>query len=127
MRSSISNTTELCYIALVVLNEIGRVNVICEDFVIAENHNAYTFILESLFQMSSTRSKENVHAIYADEFTTQKNLDSIGMQNTRIFHDHFHLKLYLEKALISKWNFLSPIINSVFIAKMNKPKYYVDP
>ena len=39
------------------------------------------------------------------------------MQNTRIFYDHFHLKLNLEKALISKWNVLSPIINSMFIAK----------
>ena len=57
--------------APVVLNEIGRINVVCEGFVITKNHDAYTFILESLFQMSSTRSKENVHAIYADEFMTQ--------------------------------------------------------
>ena len=97
--------------------DIGRINVVCEGFVITENHDAYTFILESLFQMSSTRSKENVHAIYVDEFMTQNILDSIGMKNTRIFYDHFHLKLNLEKALISKWNVLSPIINSMFIAK----------
>ena len=117
MRSSISNTTELCYMAPVVLNEIGRSNVVCEGFVITENHDVYTFILESLFQMSSTRSKENVHAIYADEFMPQNILDSIGMKNTRIFYDHFYLKLYIEKALISKWDVLSPIINSMFIAK----------
>ena len=30
MRSSISNTTEFCYIAPVVLNEIGRINIVCE-------------------------------------------------------------------------------------------------
>ena len=30
VRSSVSNTTELCYIAPVVLNEIGRDNVVCE-------------------------------------------------------------------------------------------------
>ena len=66
--------------APVVLNEIGRINVVCEGFVITENHDAYTFILESLFQMSSTRSKKNVHAIYADEFITQNILDSIGMK-----------------------------------------------
>ena len=71
MRSSVSNAKELCYIALVVLNEIGIINVICAGFVIKENHDAYTFILESLFQMSSTRSKENVHSIYTDEFMTQ--------------------------------------------------------
>ena len=39
------------------------------------------------------------------------------MKNTRFFYDHFHLNLNLEKALISKWNVLSPIINSMFIAK----------
>ena len=101
----------------VVLNEIGRINVVCEGFVITENHDTYTFILELLFQMSSTRSKENVHTIYADEFMPQNTLDSIGMKNTRIFYDHFHLKLNIEKALISKWDVLSPIINSMFIAK----------
>ena len=65
MKSSISNTAEFCYMAPLLLNEIGRIS---------------TFILESLFQMSSTRSKENVHAIFADEFMTQNILDSIGMK-----------------------------------------------
>ena len=67
--------------------------------------------------MSSSRLKENVHAIFADEFMTKKNLDSIGMQNTRIFYDHFRLKLNLKKALISKWIVLFPIIKSMFIVK----------
>ena len=34
MKSSISNSSEFCYIAPVVLNEIGRINVVCEGFVI---------------------------------------------------------------------------------------------
>ena len=72
MRSSVSNAKELCCIVPVVLNKIRRVNVVCEGFVITENHDAYTFILESLLQMSSSRSKENVHAIYVDEVMTQK-------------------------------------------------------
>ena len=87
-KSSISNSAEFCYIAPVVLNKIGRINVVFEGFVITENHDAYTFILESLFQMSSKRSKENVHAIFADEFMTQNILDSIGMNKTRIFYDY---------------------------------------
>ena len=61
--SSISDVKEFCYIAPVVLNEIGRINIVCEGFVITENHDIYIFILESLFQMSSSRSKEIVHAI----------------------------------------------------------------
>ena len=101
MRSSICNTKEFCYIAPVVLNEVGHINVVYEGFVITETHDAYTFILESLFQMSSSRSKENVHAIFTDEFMTQNILDSIEMQSTRIFYDHYHLRLNLEKALLS--------------------------
>ena len=71
MKSSVSNAKEFCYIAPVVLNEIGRINVVCEGFVITKNHDAYTFILESLFQMSSSQSKESVRTIYVDEFMTQ--------------------------------------------------------
>ena len=77
IRSSICNTKEFCYITPVVLNEVGQINVVCEGFVITETYDAYTFILESLFQMSSSRSKENVHAIFTDKFMTQKLLDSI--------------------------------------------------
>ena len=80
MKSFISNSAEFCYMVSVVLIEIGRINVVCQGFVITENHDTYSFILESLFQMSSKRSKENVHAIFADEFMIQNILDSIGMK-----------------------------------------------
>ena len=49
MRSSVSNAKEFCYIAPVVLHKIGRINVVCEGFVITESYDAYTFILEPLF------------------------------------------------------------------------------
>ena len=32
MKSSISNSSEFCYMNPVVLNEIGRINVVCEAF-----------------------------------------------------------------------------------------------
>ena len=43
MRSSICNAKEFCYIDPVVLNEIGKINVVCEGFVITETHDAYNF------------------------------------------------------------------------------------
>ena len=49
MRSSVCNAKEFCYIVPVVLNKIGKINVVCEEFVITETHDVYTFILESLF------------------------------------------------------------------------------
>ena len=90
----------MCYIASVVWNEIGKIDVVCEGFVITETHDIYTFILESFFQMSTLRNKKNVYAIFADEFMTQELLDYIGVHSTRIFYDHFHLKLNLEISLI---------------------------
>ena len=39
------------------------------------------------------------------------------MQSTRIFYDHFNLKLNIENLLICRWNVLLPIINSMFIVK----------
>ena len=82
MRSSVYNAKELCYIAPVLLNESGKINVIFEGFVITETHDIYTFILESFFQMSTSRNKKNVYAIFADEFMTQELLDYIGVHST---------------------------------------------
>ena len=92
MRSSICNAIELCYISPVVLNEVGEITVVCEGFFMTETCDAYTFILESLFKISTSRSKENVQVIFSDDLMTQKILDSIRMQSTRIFYDHFYLR-----------------------------------
>ena len=39
----------------------------------------------------------------SNEFLTQSILDSMHMNNTLIFYDHYYLKLNLEKNLLSKW------------------------
>ena len=61
IRSSIYNTKEFCYITLVILNKIGWINVVCQGLVITETHDVYTFILESLFQMSISRNNTKIH------------------------------------------------------------------
>ena len=45
---------------------------------------------------------------------TKSILDSIGMNETYIFYDHFHLKAIL--ALLCKWKFLKPTIELMFRA-----------
>ena len=40
MRSSVCNAKESCYITPVVLNEIGKLNVVYEGFFITETHDA---------------------------------------------------------------------------------------
>ena len=61
--------------------------------------------------------KKNVYAIFSDEFMTNSILDSIGMSDTFIFYDHYHLKMNLEKSLLKKWNVLKPFIDAMFVAK----------
>ena len=52
--------------------------------------------------MSTSRNKKHFYAILSNEFMTQKYLDSIGMQSTRIFHDHVYLKLRIKKLLLCR-------------------------
>ena len=114
MISQVCNANKFCYIAPCVLNEIGKMNVVYEGFVIYETHDAYCFILSSIFQMCFRREKGEVYATFSDEFMTKSILDSIGMNETHIFYDHFHLKENLKKTLLCKWKFLKPTIGVMF-------------
>ena len=71
--------------------------------------DAYIFVLDLLFKIYPLREKNQVYAIFSDEFMTKPILDSIGMNDTYILYDHFHLKMNLEKALLSKWIVLKPL------------------
>ena len=51
MRSSVYITKKFGYIPPVVMN-------LCKSFVITENHDTYTFLLESLFKMTTSRTKK---------------------------------------------------------------------
>ena len=111
IRSYLCKTKELCCFAPVVLNEIGKINAICEGFVITETHGTYTVLDVNV------KEQKSVYAIFADEFMTQKILGCIEIHRTRIFYGPFHSKLNLETSLICKWNVLYPIINSMIITK----------
>ena len=58
MNSYICNAKVFCYIVPVIKNEVGKMNVICEEFVISETHDAYTFVLDSLFNMCPLRGEK---------------------------------------------------------------------
>ena len=57
MKSQVCNAKFFCYIAPVVLNEVGKFTVVCEGFVISERHDAYYFIPNSFFKMRSGRGE----------------------------------------------------------------------
>ena len=51
---------------------------------------------------------------------TKSILDPIGMNESHIFYDHFHLKENLEKALLCKWKVLKTTIELMFRASSHK-------
>ena len=89
MKSRVFNAKMFCYIVPVVLNKVGKIDVIGEGFVIPETHYAYCFILNSIFKMCSGRGENEVYTTFSDESMTKLILDSIGMNETHIFYDHF--------------------------------------
>ena len=102
MKSQVCNAKKYCYIAPIVWNKVGKINEVCEDFVIFETHDTYCFILNSIFKICSGREKNEVYAIFSDEFMTKSILYSIGMNEIHVFYDHYHLKKNLEKSLLYK-------------------------
>ena len=57
MKSQVYNAKKFCYIAHVVLNEVGKFNVVYEGFVISETHDVYCFTLTSIFKICLRRKK----------------------------------------------------------------------
>ena len=55
--------------------------------------------------------------MFSDEFMKNSILDSIGMSDTFIFYDHYHLKMNLGKSLLKKWNVLKSFIEAMFVTK----------
>ena len=64
IESQVCNAKKVCYIAPVVLNKIGKMNVACEGFVISETHDACCFILESIFKIGLGRGKRGIRYIF---------------------------------------------------------------
>ena len=65
-------------------------------------------------QNVSSKKKNEVNVIFSDELMTKSILDSIDMNETHIFYDHFHLKANLEKSLLYKWKVVQPLIDLMF-------------
>ena len=73
------------------MNELKKPSVVCESFLLEERNEAYIFVLNSLFEMSPTINRKNLHVIYGDEFITPTLLKKTGLEHVKIFHDHWHL------------------------------------
>ena len=67
-----------------------------------------------MFKICNSKTKDQFYVIWLDEFMTRSMLDSIGMHDKSIFYHHFHLKLNLERALLSKCKVLKSITDFMF-------------
>ena len=70
MKSQVLNAKEFCYIVPVVLNGVGKIDVVCEAFVISDAHDVYCLILNSLFKICLGMDKSEVYAIFSDKSMT---------------------------------------------------------
>ena len=92
------------YIGFAVMDDMKRTGVVCESFMLEERHEAYTFIMQSIFMMAPRVSKTDVKVIFGDEFITQDILDQTCLGHASLFHDHFHLERNIEKELGGSYN-----------------------
>ena len=80
------------YMAPVVLDGDKRIFVACEGFVCGELKDAYGFVLESLFEMSPGRGKDEVFVVYSDGFLSSDLIEHVGMTNAKHVLDLYHLR-----------------------------------
>ena len=70
--------------------------------------------------MCPLKNKKQLCAIFSAEFMTKSILDSMGIYETFIFFDNYHLKMNLEISLLTKWKILKPYINRMFTVSDEK-------
>ena len=85
------NTLKWPYFAVALNNELGHVCVGCEGLMIEERTEAYSFLLDSCFQMCPNRKKDDVYIISGDGFFNQRLINNWGFNNARFIADYWHL------------------------------------
>jgi hypothetical protein len=86
------NKLQWPYIAVTIIDHENTIGVACESIVLEESHEAYAFILKSLFEMEPVVKKESIKVIYGDGLLTPNLLELVGISDTaRLVWDHYHL------------------------------------
>ena len=87
------------YMSIVVVNDLGESQPVIEAVMMSERDESYKFIIESALKMAPNVFPKNVRVVFGDEFFTQDLIQSSGLINAKLFHDHWHLRLNQEKYL----------------------------
>jgi len=90
MKRSMSNL-HWPYVGPVVLDGQKKICVVAEGFVCGEIHEAYSFVLKSIFEMAPAKKKEDVGVVFSDSFLNDTVLRSVGMSARHVL-DAYHLR-----------------------------------
>ena len=87
------------YVSIVIVNDLGECQPVCESIMMAEVSEAYIFLLQSAFKMCPKVPPSNIKVVFGDEFFNQEMIQTSGMSSAKLFYDHYHLILNQEKLL----------------------------
>ena len=110
------------YMAITMNNEHNKVVVACESLMIAERHDAYIFLICSALMMAPKVTPDMIKVCFSDELVTTATLSSASLSKTKLFYDHYHLKLNMEKNLGPHlYNLTQHILSSIIYASTQTP------
>ena len=87
------------YMSVVIVNDLGESQPVCESVMMSEVNAAYTFLLQSSFKMCPKVKPNHIKVVFGDEFFNQNLIQTSGLSEAKMFYDHYHLVLNQEKLL----------------------------
>ena len=80
------------YIAPVAKREDGTICVTCESIVLQESHDAYIFVIDSMYEMAPLCSRDDVRIVSADGIMDETFVqERLRFRNARFIEDIWHL------------------------------------
>ena len=79
------------YLAITVLNELKQVCVVCESLMLLERNEAYTSVLNFVFDSASARTREEIHVISVAGFFDDSVVSIFNLPNAVYIKDYYHL------------------------------------
>ena len=104
------------YIGPTVMNELGKTTVVCESLMLEERHEAYVFVLNSMFEMAPMVDRSDVKVLFGDEFLSNSILEETNLSHARLFYDHHHLILIYEKQVGSLFRSIRVVVQKMMNA-----------
>ena len=73
------------YVSIVIVNDLGECQPVCESIMMAEVNEAYIFLLQSAFKMCPKVPPSNIKVVFGDEFFNQEMIQTSGMSSAKLF------------------------------------------